>query len=83
MRVSATGTPSLLAKEVAAVMTMRLQQVIRTCLRLLQCRTRRTIGKAARRAVAEVANAAETNRLQTAAVTRCCTRVAPTLPSGC
>ncbi len=82
MRVSAIGTRSLLAKEVAAVMAMRLQQVIRTCLRLLQCRTRRTIGKAARRAVAEVASAAETSPLLTEAAIRCCTLVAPTFPSG-
>ena len=83
MRVSAIGTRSLLAKEVAAAMTMRPQQVIRTCLRLLPFRTRRIIERAARRAVAEVANAAETNLSQMAAVTRCCKRVAPTLRSGC
>ena len=83
MRVSAIGTRMLLAKQVAVTMTTRPRQVIRTCLRLLRLRTRRIIERAARRAVAEVANAAETNLLQMAAVTRCCKLVALTLRSGC
>ena len=83
MRVSAIGTRMLLAKEVAVAMKMRPRQVIRTCLRLLPFRTRRIIERAARRAVAEVASAAETNLSQMAAVTRCCKRVALTLRSGC
>ena len=79
----ACSTESLLAKEVAVAMTMHPRQVIHTCLRLLRLRTRRIIERAARRAVAEVASAAETNLAQMAAVTRCCKRVAPTLRSGC